>query len=139
MYTLFFLFFFSIYTILQHTHKKNYKFNVQKFSKKVWNSALSMKVISQRMCIILYIQSIQFFEECTLFRTFKVHNFSKNVHKSLYSTYTSCRRMYTILLFNVHNILTNVPKKKKDLTYTVFQKMFKILSTKRTQFLKKFI
>jgi len=76
----------------------------------------STYAIFERMFKILRIQQTQIVKEFTLFCMFKVRNFSKNIHNSLDSTYTSYRKVYTLFFlsfFNLHNISTNAQKNYK--------------------------
>ena len=125
------------------------------FSMNIYNlvhSNDSMYKIFQRMYTIQYIQHIQFFKECTQFRiiqgiqffkeslqfckfnvpVFKkcIHNFSKNIHNFVPTTYII---MYIIryvqhihFLMNVHNVVYS--------TYTIFQRVCPILYFQCTYF-----
>lgn len=78
-------------------------FNIYNFANNVENFAHSMNIVTQRIYIILYVRSTQFFIKCTQFYTFKVHNFSKNVKYSAHSTNLIFLRIY-IILYIILNI-----------------------------------
>ena len=110
------------------------------FSKNVEYSAHSTNTITQRIYIILYVlsiqffrrtvkflhnQCIQFFKECWKFYTFDEHHCLKNLHNFECSKYAIFWWAHTILhlqwtqflekctlflIFNMHNISTNVKK-----------------------------
>ena len=101
--------------------------NVQKF-------IYSIYAIFERMFKIFRIQQTQIVKEFTLFCTFKVRNFSKNIHSSLDLTYTSYRKVYTLffLFFSIYTIFQQTHKKTINSTYTNFLRMFEILHFQQT-------
>ena len=135
-------------------------FNIQNFSKNVeysahWTTHYHPKIL-QNFVRLKY----TFFEEWPNFYTINVHNFfkecsklyalnelhySKNLHNFVLPKYTIFKWVYTILhlqqmifleectllIFNIHNISTNVQKSINS-TYTIFQRMFKIMHIQGT-------
>ena len=49
------------------------------------------------MSTILYIQHTKFFQKCTQFCSFNVHDFSNNVHNLVFSRYSYVQTVYTIM------------------------------------------
>ena len=105
------------YIIFFEECSKFRSFNIQNFTRNIENELYSTNTIIQRIYIILYIQSTQFFKkkykilhvqqtkiftEYLKFYVFNEHNYSNNLLNFIHSKYTISWRSYTILYFNVH-------------------------------------
>ena len=95
-----------------------YILNIHNFSKNVHNS-------TYLMCIIFWYVNFFFLKLLIVLRfIYAISKLLKNVHNYVYYTYTSFKRMYTILYINCIQFFKD-RKKLYFSTYIDFQKMYR--------------
>ena len=95
----------NFYTINVHNFFKEcsklYAFNKLHYSKNLHNFVLPKYTIFKWVYTILHLQQMIFLEECTLL-IFNIHNISTNVQKSINSTYTIFKECLKLCAFKEH-------------------------------------